>query len=778
MFEFFFKYPRLVYARGQFALLGAWPKWMLLVLILAAAAALAWLIRSRIGRAAPNMRGWRTWVIWGLQTLLAALILVLLWQPAITVAELKPQQNIIAVLVDDSRSMAISEDGSTRQAQAVKALQNGVLASLNRSFQTRLYRVDSVPARIDGLDNLKTLAPNAPSTRIGDSLKQLSEETSDLPIGAVVLLSDGDDNTGGINADAISSLRARHIPVHTVGFGRERAERDVELDDVVVAPRALADSRLAAKITFHQRGYAGAKITLTVRAISGSDAAGQGKLLASRAITLGPDGNLQSETLMFDIGGAGAKTLQIAAAPLPAEQNTANNSLTRLVNVGSEPRRVLYIENEPRWEYKFIRQAEEDDRMVKVASMVRTSENKIYRQGISDPKELAGGFPSRPEDMFAYQGVIIGSVEAGYFTPGQQELIREFVDRRGGGLLLLGGQFSLADGNWNTSNLTDLLPTTLPTQAGTFHREADPMRGSTHTTAELAPAGVDSIITRLVDDRAANAEKWKKLPYLMDYEDPGTPKPGAAVLANMITPEGRKLPLLITENFGRGRTAIMATGGSWRWQMSSPLGDTAHDLFWQQLLRWLVSDTPGHVAASVPAQMLFDSGAVNITADVRDQNYNPAPDAKVEAHILGPSGVSALVEMAPVPDSPGQFQAAWSAPKTGAYLTEVTAQRTDRDTGKMKELGRDVLTFQRMDGVAENFHTEQNRELLERLATQTGGQYWKPADLGKLAGSIPFSEAGVTVRETKDLWNLPLVFLVLVLLRFSEWWLRRKWGIV
>jgi hypothetical protein len=201
-------------------------------------------------------------------------------------------------------------------------------------------------------------------------------------------------------------------------------------------------------------------------------------------------------------------------------------------------------------------------------------------------------------------------------------------------------------------------------------------------------------------------------------------------------------------------------------------------------LRWLVSDTPGHVAASVPTQVLLDNGAVTLTAEVRDQQYNPAPDARVEAHILGPSGVSALVEMTPVPDSPGQFQAAWSAPKTGAYLTEVTAQRStpnnraDPNTGTVKELGRDVLTFQRMDGVAENFHTEQNRDLLERLATQTGGQYWKPADLGKLAAAIPFSEAGMTVRETRDLWNLPLVFLVLLLLRFSEWWLRRKWGIV
>src|ERR1700733_1887892 len=136
MFEFFLKYPRSVYSRGQFALLGAGPKWMLVLLILVAAIGLAWLIRSRLAQAAPVMHSWRAWVIWGLQTLLAALLLVLLWQPAIPVAELKPQQNIIAVLVDDSRSMAISENGSTRQAKAIKALDNGVIASLNRSFQT------------------------------------------------------------------------------------------------------------------------------------------------------------------------------------------------------------------------------------------------------------------------------------------------------------------------------------------------------------------------------------------------------------------------------------------------------------------------------------------------------------------------------------------------------------------------------------------------------------------------------------------------------------------
>ena len=112
MFELLFNYPRSVFSKGEFVLLGAWPKWVLVVLLVAAAGALAWLIRSRLPQAAPKLQSWRASMIWLLQTALAAVVLVLLWQPAIMVAELRPQQNIIAVLVDDSRSMAISDNGA------------------------------------------------------------------------------------------------------------------------------------------------------------------------------------------------------------------------------------------------------------------------------------------------------------------------------------------------------------------------------------------------------------------------------------------------------------------------------------------------------------------------------------------------------------------------------------------------------------------------------------------------------------------------------------------
>jgi uncharacterized membrane protein len=754
MFELLFKYPRAVFSKGTLVLLGAWPWWVFVLFVLAAGAGLAWLIRSKLPEASTQVKNWRAGIIWLLQFALAALVLLLLWQPAILVAELRPQQNIIAVLVDDSRSMAIADSGGTREAQAIKTLEGGLLDQLQKKFQIRIYRLDRQISRVPKLDDLKTSAP-APATRIGDGLKQLAGEAADLPIGAVVLLSDGADNSGGIDLDTISTFRSRRIPVHTVGFGAEQVAHDVEINDAVVAPRALADSRLAAKVTLHQRGYAGQKAMLTVR-----DGA---KVLAGRQINLAADGVTQNETLLFNPGDAGAKTVQFSVDPFPGEENRDNNSVSRLVNVESAKRRVLYVEGEPRWEYKFIRRAEQDDRLLAIVSMLRTSENKIYRQGIEDPKELADGFPSRAEDLFPYQAIIIGSVEASYFTAAQKELIQQFVDRRGGGLLFLGGRAALGDGGWAASSLTDLLPVALPNKKGTFHR--DP------ATASLTTAGADNIITRLVEDPAANAERWKKLPYLMDYQEPGTPKPGAVVLAEM-TAGTRKMPLLVTENYGRGRTAVLATGGTWRWQMSQPLEDQTHEEFWQQLLRWLVMDTPGHVVAAVPSQMLLDDGRVQFSAEVRDKNYLPAADAHVEAHILGPGGSAAQIEMTPDPNTPGTFRAEWTADKTGSYLTEVIATR-DKD-----EIGRDVLTFARMDGVAENFHTEQNRELLGKLSAETGGRYWKPQDVSKLPGEISYSEAGINVRDAKELWNMPIVFVLLLLLPTMEWLLRRKWGVV
>jgi uncharacterized membrane protein len=752
MFEILFKYPASIFHKGHFVFLTPWPLWLLALAILAAAGLLYWHVRRNHGM----LSGLRPVVIWLLESGLVALLLFLLWHPALSIATLRPQQNVVAVLVDDSRSMSLADASGTREAAAQAVLNGGLLKSLGDRFQVRLYKFGKEPERIQRPEQLSAAEP---ASRIGDTLERVLAESSSLPLGAMVLLSDGADNAGGIDLETISAIRRQRIPVHTIGFGREHPQRDVEITDAVAPARALPQSKLTALVTFQNYGLSGAKTKLSIR-----DGA---KVLASEEVTLKAEGAPQTESLVFNCGEAGPKTLEISLDPIPGEENVQNNHVTRLVNVEARKPRILYIEGEPRWEFKFIRRALDDYGNIELVTMLRTTENKIYRQGTPDPPEpheLEDGFPSKAEDLFAYQGLIIGSVEANYFTPSQQQLIRDFVDRRGGGLLFMGGRATLSDGGYPASPLADLVPTNLPEGKGTFHRD--------FTGQELTAAGAESVLCRLDEDAARNLERWKKMPQMANYQEAGDPKPGATVLL-VSTPAGkRKTPLLVTQNYGRGRTVLFATEGSWRWKMWLPHDDKTQPTFWQQILRHLVTDTPGQVTASTPKPVLSDETKVPLRVEVRDKQYKPVTDAKVQARFMAPDGASATVELTPQPLEEGIYSGEWTAEKPGTYVADIIAGR------EQEEIGRDVVTFRREDGVAENFHTSQNRELLEKLSEQTGGRYYKPGEASKLANEISYSEAGISTRETRDLWDMPAIFLLALGILACEWLLRRRWGVV
>src|SRR5579872_4879647 len=153
MFELFFKYPATVFSKGKFVLLAGWPWWLLGIGILAVAVGLGWAVWKQ--RTVPEVRGGRSAVVWILQSLLVALLLLMLWQPALSVATLKPQQNIVAVVVDDSGSMATADEGgSTRKDRAASVLNGGLLQDLKDKFQVRLYRLSDHLERIDKLEQV------------------------------------------------------------------------------------------------------------------------------------------------------------------------------------------------------------------------------------------------------------------------------------------------------------------------------------------------------------------------------------------------------------------------------------------------------------------------------------------------------------------------------------------------------------------------------------------------------------------------------------------------
>jgi len=188
--------------------------------------------------------------------------------------------------------------------------------------------------------------------------------------------------------------------------------------------------------------------------------------------------------------------------------------------------------------------------------------------------------------------VILGSVEVGFFSAEDTQNLYDFVSRRGGGLLMLGGRRSLGDGGYRESLLADLAPVTLaPSSTPTFLREEG--------RATLTAYGLDHPMLQLGTDAAKTAARWKLLPPLGDYQRTGEPKPGAVVLAT-VTPitERGSFPLVVTQRFGRGRTMMFATGSSWRWRMEMDHQDDSHQRLWRQMLRWVVEETPTRLQVS------------------------------------------------------------------------------------------------------------------------------------------------------------------------------------
>ena len=750
MFELLFKFPLSAYQKGEFLFAAGWPAWLLPLAVALCGAGIAWhAFRARSRLTAPAL-----WALVALQCLSVALVLALLWQPALAVQSLKNRENAVAVLVDTSRSMLFGEGGISRLASAADVLQERVLPALREKFSVRLYGFSGEPERIESLVP-DGLPPPGGSTGVGESVLRVLRESTAVPLGAVLVVSDGSDNSERFGRDMLAEIRQYNVPVHTIGVGRDRIDGDIELSGVSMAASSLPRSRVSAQLTLRHDGGQERLTRITVR--DGSS------ILASQPVTLRPNEPIRREWIDFGAGEAGVRNLTFTVESVEGEEIEGNNSRRRVLDVPRRRRRILYAEGEPRWQYKFMRRAVHKDASVQLVTLLRTSANKFYRQGVDTPEELEDGFPADAEELFAYDALIIGSFEAAFFTPKQQVAIRDFVSRRGGTLLMLAGRNGLGAGGWQVSEIVDALPTALEPGEASFVREK--------VSVELTPRGRDSLVCRLDPDPANNAQLWAEMPQLADFQRLGTLKPAAVTLLG--ARHGRDLlPLLVRQPYGRGRTVIFATGGSWRWRMSLPSDDVRHDTFWRQLLRSLVANTQGPVRLTSDRSNYADESRVALRAEVRGKDYEFASNAQVTAIVTPQEGEPTTVDLRPSASEPGVYEAEVDADQLGVFRVEVTAHQGD------DRLGADTLHARREGGVAEFFHPERNAGLLARLAERTGGRYWELDDLDALPGDIRFSEAGITVREVLDLWDMPALFLLLLLLRAAEWMLRKRWGVV
>jgi uncharacterized membrane protein len=670
------------------------------------------------------------------------------------------QQNFLAVLLDDSRSMQIADTGGKPRAEYVKAefgaADSGLLRALSERFTVRTFRFSSQLARVSQPNDLTF---GGSQSRLGAALSGVRQELAGLPVAGLVMVSDGADTADAALGEALLGLKAESLPVFTVGVGQETLSRDIQVGRVVTPKTALKGTTLMVDVVLSQSGFDGQKVTLDVE--------DEGTLVSTQDIALPNAGAPASVAVRFTVNEAGPRVLRFRVTPQEGELVTENNAREALIDVRDRKEKILYYEGEPRFEYKFLRRAIPDGDNVIVTGLIRTADNKYLRQGVDGPDELVAGFPKTREELFAYRGIIIGSTEAAALTGDQLRMLAEFVDRRGGGLLMLGGPRAFAEGGWAGTTVSDVIPVVLD-------RARVQEKGSvTRLNVKPTRAGAATAVTQLGPNEAASAEKWASLPVVTMVNRIDAVKPGATVLLTGTDESRTEKPVLVFQRYGRGKTFAFLPQDSWMWQMHATISveDLTHENYWRQLLRWLVDGVPDQVEPSFTNERVEPGEAAELTAMVVDPSFVELNDASVMVTLTSPDGTVADIPMAWDGEHPGEYNAFLPTKAPGWYEAKLEATRGG------KSVGSAITHFRAAPGDAEYFDATMHAATLKRISDETGGRFYAADNTASLADDLRYTGRGVTTVEEHDLWHMPIVLMLLVGLLCAEWGYRRAVGL-
>ncbi|MEQ1727736.1 MAG: glutamine amidotransferase, partial [Vicinamibacterales bacterium] len=749
LFNFLFKYPAFVFRQGDFTFATSRTSMLVLTLVAALAAASLITYRGIRSQGHPRERA----VLVGIRLALLLLILFCLFRPSLILRAAVPQQNFLGVLIDDSRSMTIADTDDKPRTDFVQQQfgEGGALAqALSQRFVLRYFRFSSSADRLGSTSDLKY---GGTSTRLGAALERARDELSGLPLAGLVLITDGADTSADTLDESLASLKARQIPVFPVGVGQDRFARDIQVTRVETPRSTLKGTSLAVDVVISQTGYAGSTVPLQVE--------DGGRIVSTQNVVLPADGQSATVRVNFTATDAGARLFTFHVAPQQGEQVTQNNARDALVEVTDARERVLYMEGEPRPEMKFVRRAVADDPNLSVTILQRTAEDKYLRLDVGSAEEVVGGFPKTREELFAYRAIILGSVEAASFSPDQLRMLADFVSKRGGSLLMLGGRRSFAEGGWAGTPVAEVLPVEF--DGGARGGTNGPY--FTHLSVRPTQAGAVYPLTQLAENAAASATKWEGMPGVTAVNQVRAVKPGATVLLTGTTDTRQEQVVLAYQRYGRGKSLAFPIQDSWLWKMDAavPVEDMTHATFWRRLVRWLVDGVPDPVNITTSIDRVEPGEPLKLSAEVVDPAFVEVNDAQVLATVTSPSGKTSEVPLEWTVTKDGEYKGQFVPDEAGTYEVRTSAMRDG------KELGATTMHARASAGDSEYFDAAMRSSLLSRVAEDTGGQFFTPANAASLPEAINYSGRGVTVVEERDLWDMPIILMALLALIAAEW---------
>lgn len=758
LFRLFFKYPALTFQQGDFVFAAS--RSTTIGLIVLVSIGVAALISYRAVRSEEPTR--ERVVLVALRLALLALLTFCLLRPSLILKAAVPQQNFLGVLIDDSRSMTIADrDGQPRTQFVQEQLgtpESPLLAALSKRFVLRYFRFSSSADRLSSAADLKY---SGTSTRLGQALERARDELSGLPLAGLVMVTDGADTSDTSLDDSLASLKARQIPVFPVGIGQERFDRDIQITRIETPRSTLKGTSLAVDVVISQTGYAGTSVPLQVE--------DNGRIVSSQDVALPSDGQSTTVRVNFTASEGGPRLFKFQIAPRPDEQVTQNNVRDALVEVADRQEPVLYFEGEPRFEEKFIHRAMEDEKNLRVVVLQRLADEKYRRFDVDSPEELIGGFPKTREELFAYKGLILGSVEAAAFTPDQLRMLADFVSKRGGGLIMLGGRRAFAEGGWAGTPVAEVLPVEITEGA----RGKNAAEFYSPLTVKPTRAGLSYPVTQLAATEKDSALRWDEMPEVSTVNPISRVKPGATTLLTGMLNTGEEQVVLAFQRYGRGKALAFPVQDSWVWKMDAKMEveDQTHVTFWRRLVRWLVDGVPDHVSVTSTTDRVEPGELVQLTAEVVDPAFVEVNDAHVVAQVTSPSGKSVEVPLEWTVTKDGEYKATFVAEEAGLYDIKGAATRGQQN------LGTSAMHTRSSAGDNEYFDAPMRASLLTRIAEETGGHFFTAANVAELPEAISYSGRGVTVVEERDLWDMPINLMGILALIAAEWGYRRARGL-
>jgi len=758
IFEFLFKYPLLIFNRGKFAFSTSSGALLLSLFVILVGLVSIFTIRWLRRESSPRVR-----IL--LVSLRSAALLLLFFcalQPVLIVSTAVPQENFIGILIDDSLSMQLTDYAQQPRSTLIDDLfgpeDSQLLTPLSERFKLRYFAFSSTTGRIRDLSELSFTGQK---THIGQALERARQELAAVPLSGLVVITDGADNNDASLTEPLLALRSRNIPVYTVGVGSPRFMKDVEIERIESPRSVLRGTTVSVELLVKQRGYGGSISDLVVEE--------SGRILKTQPIELPGEGQTAPIRVHFTASEPGPHNYRFYIQERSDEQISQNNVREVMILVDDDREKILYLDGEPRYEFKFILRAVADDENLRVVGVQRTAENKFIRLNLDNPDELMGGFPATREELFKYKGLILSSIQADFFTNDQLQMIADFVSRRGGGLIMLGGRWSYSEGGFDNTPIADVLPIVLEEPAGT-----DAEREVVSLEVEPTPFGRAHAITQLEESEEATRQRWQTMPPLSAVNRVTETKPGATTLleGKVVDGSGKRI-VLAYQRYGRGKSFALPVQDTWMWQMhaSIEVEDQTHEMFWRQLLRWLVSDVPDQVSVETTHERIAPEEEVTLVATIDDESFLRVNNTEVTAFITDPLGGEHTVPMDWTVEEDGEYEGTFIPAEEGRYEIRVSAL----EDGSL--LGTTTSYVDVENQAEEYFGAEMRQALLERIADETGGSFYTPDNVENLIEDIRYTESGTTVLEEKDLWDMPAIFLLLILLISTEWFYRRYRGL-